>query len=302
VNAPREMCVIFNPNAARGRAKRRLEELRRVLGERAGFQPTQGPQHARELALQAAQAGFPLVVAAGGDGTVHEVANGLLRSGCPTVAFAVFPIGSANDYAFTLGLSLENGLDRNATKRVRLMDVGIVRTDTGRECYFVNSLGLGFSGMVTEEARRIPWLQGMALYGLAFVRTMLFRYAYPPVDVTIDQEVRRLPTFSLTVAIGKREGNMLVTPQAIPDDGLFDFVHVGAISRLEILRYAPRLATGQPLPADHPDLWMGHCREVRLRSEVPVTVHLDGELFCLPSDPVHALDIRMLPGLLRVQG
>jgi diacylglycerol kinase family enzyme len=294
--------VIFNPNAARGRAKHRLEELQRVLGERADFQPTQGPRHGVELALKAAQVGFPVVAAAGGDGTVHEVANGLLRSGCPAVTFAVFPIGSANDYAFTLGLDLKNGLDPNAAKRVRPMDVGLVRTETGRESYFVNSLGLGFSGVVTEEARRIPWLQGMVLYGLAFGRALLFRYACPPMEIVIDQEARRLPTFSLTVAIGKREGNLMVTSQAIPDDGLFDFLHVGAISRLEIIRYAPRLATGQPLPADHPDLWMGRCREVRLKSDVPLTVHLDGELFCLPTDAVRALDIRILPGLLRVQG
>src|SRR5262249_51942373 len=215
----------------------------RVLGQRAEFQPTRGPRHAVDLALRAAQAGFPVVAAAGGDGTVHEVANGLLRSGCPDVIFAVFPIGSANDYAFTLGIDLNNGLDPNAPKRVRPMDVGLVRTETGRESYFVNSIGLGFSGLVTEEARRIPWLQGRVLYGLASLRAMLFRYACPPMEIVIDQEVRRLPTFSLTVAIGKREGNLMVTPQAIPDDGLFEFLHVGAISRWEIVRYAPRLAT-----------------------------------------------------------
>jgi diacylglycerol kinase family enzyme len=296
------MCVIFNPNAARGRAKKRMAELQRLLGDRADFQPTQNPRHAVELALKAAQAGFPVVAAAGGDGTVHEVANGLLRSGRPDVTFAVFPIGSANDYAFTLGLSLESGLDRNTAPRVRPMDVGIVRAETGRECYFINSLGLGFSGMVTEEARRIRWLQGMALYGLAFVRVFLFRYAYPSMEIAIDQEIRRLPTFSLTVAIGKREGNLMVTPEAIPDDGLFDFLHVGAISRRDIVRYSPRLATGQPLPADHPALWMGRCREVRVQADGPLTVHVDGELFCLPPDGIRRLNIRMLPGLLRVQG
>jgi diacylglycerol kinase family enzyme len=296
------MCVIFNPKAARGRAKSRLEELQRLLGDRADFQPTLRPRHAVELALKAAQAGFPVVAAAGGDGTVHEVANGLLRSGCPQVTFAVFPIGSANDYAFTLGLSLQSGLDRSAAKRVRQVDVGIVRTETGRKRYFVNSLGLGFSGAVTEEARRIPRLQGIALYGLAFLRTLLFRYACPPMEIAIDQEVRRLPTFSLTVAIGKREGNLLVTPQAILDDGWFDFLHVAALSRLEVLRYAPRLATGQSLPADHPALWMGLCHEVRAQANEPLTVHLDGELFVLPPDQVQTVEIRILPGLLRVQG
>jgi diacylglycerol kinase family enzyme len=233
---------------------------------------------------------------------VHEVANGLLRSGCSEVTFAVFPIGSANDYAFTLGLDLARGLDSAAASRVRRLDVGLVRTDSGRECYFVNSLGLGFSGAVTVEARRIRRLQGILLYGVAFLRALLFRYACPPMEITIDHDVRRLPTFSLTVAIGKREGNLMVTPEAIPDDGLFDFLHVGAISRLEIVRYAPRLATGKPLPADHPAFWMGRCREVRVQAAEPLTVHLDGELFCLPPDRVHSLDIRILPGLLRVQG
>jgi diacylglycerol kinase family enzyme len=296
------MCVIFNPNAARGRAGRRFDELQRILGNRADFQATNGPHHAHELALEAARAGFPVVAAAGGDGTVHEVANGLLRSGCPDVTFAVFPIGSANDYAFTLGLDLANVLGRDAANRVRRLDVGLVRTETGRESYFVNSLGLGFSGAVTVESRRIHHLQGILLYGVAFLRALLFRYTCSPMEITIDHDIRKLPTFSLTVAIGKREGNLMVTPEAIPDDGLFDFLHAGAISRLEILRYAPRLATGKPLPADHPALWMGRCREVRLQSDVPLTVHLDGELFCLPPDRVHSLDIRILPGRLRVKG
>jgi diacylglycerol kinase family enzyme len=296
------MCVIFNPNAARGRAKARLTELQHILGDRADFQPTQGPRHAVELAQSAAQAGFSVVAAAGGDGTVHEVANGLLRSGCPAVTFAVFPIGSANDYAYTLGLDLHTSLVNGPARRIRQIDVGIVRTATGRECYFVNSLGLGFSGAVTVEARRIRRLRGLALYGLAFLRALFLRYACPVMAVTIDAETRRLPTFSLTVAIGKREGNLLVTPEAIPDDGLFDFVHAGALSRLEILRYAPRLATGKPLPADHPALWMGRCRTVQVQADAPLTVHLDGELFCLPEDDVRGLDIHILPGLLRVQG
>src|SRR5262245_45803399 len=99
-----EVCVIFNPAAGRGRAGKRLERLRRVLGRRAEFWRTQRAGHARELATQAAVEGFPIVAAAGGDGTVHEVANGLLRSGKLETILAVVPIGSANDYAYALEL------------------------------------------------------------------------------------------------------------------------------------------------------------------------------------------------------
>src|SRR5262249_58278788 len=75
--ATADVCVIYNPAAGRGLMARRLEGLKRALAGRAEFRPTQVPGHADELAAEAARAGFPLVGAAGGDGTIHEVANGL---------------------------------------------------------------------------------------------------------------------------------------------------------------------------------------------------------------------------------
>src|SRR5262249_12778634 len=96
------LCVIYNPVAARGRAPRRVEQLTQMLFSRAEFWPTTGPRHAEELALEAVRAGHTEVAAAGGDGTVHEVANGILRSGSKEVVFCIIPIGSANDYAFCL--------------------------------------------------------------------------------------------------------------------------------------------------------------------------------------------------------
>jgi diacylglycerol kinase family enzyme len=294
------MCVIFNPAAARGRAKQRLERIQQALGGRAVFQPTEGPGRAEELALSAAKCGFRIVAAAGGDGTVHEVANGVLRAGRPDVVFAVLPIGSANDYAFMLGLDLESQLRDDPPHGVRALDVGLVRTDDGRERYFVNSLGLGFSGEVTVQSRRIRWLQGLPLYTVGFLWSLMFHYSCPVMEIHLDQEHRKVSTLSLTVAIGKREGNLVVTRDAVPDDGLFDYLHAGALSRLEILYYLPRLATGGALP-EHRAIWTGRCREVRVSSAAPLTVHLDGELFCLPPDNTRGLEIKLLPGLLRVQ-
>jgi diacylglycerol kinase family enzyme len=85
------------------------------------------------------------------------------------------------------------------------------------------------------------------------------------------------------------------------DDGWFDYLQAGALSRWEVLRYMPRLASGGQLPTDHPQIWLGRCREARLHSEAPLAVHLDGEFFCLPKQRVHQLDIRILPGLLKVR-
>ena len=116
------VCVIFNPRAGKGQAGASLEKLRGHLGPAAEFRPTAAPGHAEELARKAALDGFATVAAAGGDGTVHEVANGLLTAGNPDVIFAVWPMGSANDYAYALSLS---GDPRQATE-IRSVDVGRV--------------------------------------------------------------------------------------------------------------------------------------------------------------------------------
>lgn len=288
-----KICVIFNPTAARRRAQHRLQELQATLAGRAQFWPTEHTGHGEELARRAAESGFGIVAAAGGDGTVHEVANGILRAARPDVAFAVFPLGSANDYA--------DSLQRAGSASTRQVDVGLVRDEKGRERWFVNTLGLGFSGAVALESRRIRWLQGLFLYGLAFVRALACRYACPMMEVTFDDTKRSVPTLSLTVAIGRREGSFVVAADALLDDGLFDYLQAGALSRWEVLRFMPKLASGGKLPSDHPAIWQGRCREVHLRSEAPLTVHLDGEFFSLPEDDVRALDIRILPGALRVR-
>jgi diacylglycerol kinase family enzyme len=295
-----DYCVIFNPAAGRGRARGRLDQWRHVLGDHAQFRPTEQAGHAEELAREAVADGFGVVVAAGGDGTFHEVANGILRAGSPQTRFGVLPIGSANDYAYSLRLERAHRLQQGDNVHDLPADVGLVRGADGRQRYFINGLGLGFNGAVTLEARRIRRLQGLALYGLAFVRALLFRYACPVMEVRLDGLGRTTPTFALTVALGHREGNFVVAPDARLTDGLFNYIHVGPMSRLRVLRYMPRLARGRPLPADDPQMWQGHCREVQVRSATPLVAHADGEFFCRPEEGLRGLEMRMMPGALRV--
>jgi diacylglycerol kinase family enzyme len=84
------------------------------------------------------------------------------------------------------------------------------------------------------------------------------------------------------------------------DDGLFDYLHAGPLSRLEVLRFLPQVALWGP-PSYHPKVRQGRCRELRLQSATPLTVHIDGEFFARPEDDIRFLDIRLLPGALRVQ-
>jgi diacylglycerol kinase family enzyme len=296
--AQSDLCVIFNPRAGRQRAGRRLEALRRRWGGAADFWPTRGPGDAEALADRAARAGFRVVAAAGGDGTVHEVANGLLRAGRPEVCFAVVPVGSANDYAHSLGI--DDG--RPPPPGVREVDVGLVSDPTtGRQRYFVCCLGLGLNGAVTLESRSIRRLQGLALYGLAAVRALWYHYACPVMDLRIDDgPVWSVPTLMLSVMLGRREGGFVLAPDAQLDDGLFDYVHAGCLTRWEVLRILPKLAAGGP-PKDHPKVRLGRCRMIRLHAHAALTVHIDGEFFARPEDNVRDLEIRLLPRGLRVQ-
>jgi diacylglycerol kinase (ATP) len=290
-----DICVIFNPAAGRGQAARRLARLGKRWGERALFQPTRHPGHALDLAQQAAQDGFRIVVAAGGDGTVHEVANGLLRARRPEVQFAIIAIGSANDYHASL--ALEAQADPRA---VRAVDVGVVRAPCGREKYFVCCLGLGLNGAVTVESRKIKRLQGVALYGLATLRALWYAYRCPRLELAIDdQPVSHAPTLMFSVLAGRREGGFVMAPRASLCDGWLDFIHTGDLSRWQVLKLLPRLALSGP-PSEYPKVTQGRCRKVKLTSEAPLVVHIDGEFFCLPEENIRSLEIDVVPAALTI--
>ncbi len=286
-----DLCVIYNPTAGKRRAERRLEPVRQAWGDRAAFRPTGHPGHAAELATQAALEGFAIVAAAGGDGTVHDVAAGLLRSGRDDVRFAVIPIGSANDFAFSL-TKMPGDTGR--------IDVGRARRDDGLEKFFICNLGMGFNGSVTVESRRIGWLQGTALYGLAALRAMKNSFDRPMCEFRLDdQPLWRTPTLMLAVLLGQREGGFVMAPDAKLDDGLFDFVHAGNLSRWEVLTLLPRLALFGP-PRDRVGIRQGQCRSLRIASDAPVNVHVDGEFLCTTEDGMRSFEIDLLPAALAV--
>jgi diacylglycerol kinase (ATP) len=289
-------CVIINPRAGRRRAGRQLVQQYRHWQEHADCWLTCRPGQAEELAQRAVAQGYRQVAAVGGDGTVHEVANGLLHSGQRDLLLAVVPLGSANDYVYSLRRALPAG-----APWPRRVDVGRVRNERGQQRYFLCCLGLGLNGWVTWESRRISYLKGIPLYGLATLRALWRHYATPRMQVILDDNPSPpQPTLLLSVLLGQREGGFVLAPQARLDDGLFDYLHAGPLSRWEILRFLPRLAYWGP-PAEHPQVRQGRCRRLQVHSEQPLLVHSDGEFFCTPADPVYTLTIEVLPAALQVQ-
>src|SRR5207302_4173999 len=114
-----------------------------------------------------------------------------------------------------------------------------------RSRYFVNGLGLGFNGAVALESRRIKRLQGLALYGLAFLRALWWHFQKPSMTVQFDDAApRTVPTLALTIALAQREGSFVVAPKARLDDGLFDYVDAGPLRRRDLLKFVPGMITG----------------------------------------------------------
>lgn len=292
-------CVIYNPTAGRRRARRRLERLRTAWADRAEFRPTAEPEHAVALAREAVDEGFDTVIAAGGDGTAHEVANGVLQAGRPDVLCGFAPLGSANDYVHSL--EREFGPADSQPDAGLLVDVGVVRAEGRPQRFFINSFGLGFAGEVTIASRSIGWLQGVPLYGLAALRALMSRFATPTLALRWDDgPVEREPTLLLSLLVGRREGSFVLAPDAQLADGRFDRVHALGLTRWDVLRLLPRLALHGP-PAAHPKIRTGRCAKLEVESPVPLAMHADGEIVARPEDGVRRVEAEMLPRRLRVR-
>lgn len=295
---PVSIAIIFNPQSGRGHARRRLNDWLARWGGEADVLEAQAPGHATELAAEAAQRGCRIVAAAGGDGTVHEVANGLLATNHGPTTLAVIPIGSANDYGHTLltqfGAKTLEGDDDSA------VDVGVIRGANGNQQFFVESVGVGLSGRITVESRKVG-RQGLTRYAVAALRALRRDISAPELRLVWDDDlVETMPTLIVSLLLGRREGNFPLAPCALLDDGLFDFVHAGPLTRWQVLRLLPRLAVWGP-PNKHPSIRLGQCRSLQITAGSPLVIHTDGEMFCTSDDNVSEVEVRLLPQVLRAK-
>ena len=176
--------VILNPTSGGGMGRKLRSEIERELTARGlhfTLAETERPWHAVELARAAAGAGADVVVAAGGDGTIHEVANGLLQARAERrVALGVIPVGTGNDFAKLLetGTDRAGAYDLLASGRVRDLDVGHV-TWTGGAEYFINGMGTGVDVEVIRQVKRLPRMNGTLAYLIGLLRAVVGFKAVP---------------------------------------------------------------------------------------------------------------------------
>ena len=297
--------LIVNPNADLGRAWRTVSDLRYLVDEYGGadWAGTVYPTHAVELARQAAEAGYELVIAAGGDGTVHEVLNGLMQVPAERrPRLGVIPLGSGNDFAHAIGLNPKPAL---ALRQVfqgtpHRIDLGVFKIGADRQEYFDNALGFGFDTTVTIRSRKLTWLRGFLIYLVAVLQTIILNHEAPAMRVTTDAESWDEESILFVLGNGSREGGgFLVTPAARPDDGLLHYASIRHVSRLKMLRLLPEVMNGT-----HgrfvKDVRMGTLRRMELHADRPLYIHADGEIIAGFGSTVRDLQVELIPGAVEV--
>lgn len=254
---------------------------------------TECPGHGVDLAAKAAGNGAHHVIAVGGDGTVHEVANGLLASGA-TATLGVVPIGTGNDFAKLVGTyrhDPERAVARLVGARPRRFDAGHVGDE-----YFVNTMGLGLGAEVVRAREANPSRTGFWSYVAPVPRTFL-RFRPPLCEVRAGGREERGYMMMVEVCNGTTAGGIYrFAPAADPSDGYLDVCLVGRLSLPRFLMAVPRVMRGGHTKMK--EVTMMRTREVTLATpEVPLVVHLDGELRSLPE---RHCTVRIEPGKLNV--
>lgn len=290
----RALLVIANGRGPARALDRAIGELRR-LGLAPRVVRTTGPGHATRAASEAVRAGTRLVVAAGGDGTVHEVANGLLADGgAGDTVLGVLPMGSGSDFVrtFRIPRTPVRAARRLASGEVRRIDVGLIRFDSGESRYFVNIAEAGLGGSVVARAAALPGFLGPARYLAAFC-LVLPRFETGRARVAAGDAGTDRPTLNVVIANCQYYGGgMRISPRSSPDDGALDVLVMTGPKRVACTTM-PRVFLGRYLPHPHVTEMAG--TTVRVAGDVRYLVEADGEL--LGTTPA---TFEIIPGALKI--
>jgi YegS/Rv2252/BmrU family lipid kinase len=285
--------VLTNRRSGTPSRRKRLDVLLGRLRAEGMSVDVEAPDSAdalRERASRARRSEHGVLIASGGDGTLHQVVNGLVRS--PKDArpkLAVCPLGRGNDFAAEIGVGDESDtFDAVVSGRARLLDLG--RAEGG---VFLSIAGTGFDARAARRAQETPLLSGSALYTYAVLRTLL---DFRPLQARVRHDggtYEGLITFAATGNARRYGGGMRIAPEADLEDGLLDLCLVRDISRLTLLRMFPTVFSGRHLA--HPSVVYRKTRFVEIETREPAEVFADGEL--LQETP---LRIDVLPKELEV--
>lgn len=282
-----DVLLIINPHASKGKGEHKAKKIGDYFKKHnipCLIAYTLGEGHAEKLASAGIANGFRCIVAAGGDGTVNEVLNGIMRSGRNDITMGIIPIGRGNDFAWAAKIpsDIYKAADMIISRKSRPCDVGICRGDGQKDGkYFLNGTGFGFEPMVNFRAMKYKHLNGFPSYIVAF----LYCLKNPPkgYSVTINADGReyKLKTQQISVANGIRMGGgFKMAPLAKLDDGVFDIMFPNREYKgLALIKLAIGFLKGKQVN-DHCNFSYFNAEKVSIEVESKdVPVHSDGEVF-----------------------
>lgn len=289
--------VILNPHGGRWTGQAKIDIVEQALQAAKvdyDLKPTSRPEEGVELAQRAAQEGWPIVAAAGGDGTINQVLNGLLQVGeiAEPPLLGLIPVGTANDLADGLGLprDLKAACARLVAGRSRLIDLGQVN-----DRYFVNNSAVGLEAVVTATHDQMRWFQGKHRYLLAALKVILSMESWH-MKIAWDNGEYDGPALLVSVGNNSRTGgSFYMTPNALMDDGLIDFIYGAGLNRLQLLHLLPKTFSGNHI--HHPAIAYLQTTTLSIIADPPTPIQADGEI--IDSQATH-IKYRILPQKLRV--
>lgn len=286
-----KVLVLTNAEAASGRAGRILPRLLDFLRSRlpqVEYAQTESAASLRQRASQAAQVGYDLVIAAGGDGTAHAALNGVVGS---ETALGIIPLGSGNDLARALGLPLDPFAAVQALLAGRSSRMDVVRVDGD---VYACVAGVGLDALANRFANRLGSpLSGHWHYLLGLMAAMA---VWKPIEVELVADTTMFRGRANFVAVANAPsygGGLRIAPQAQLEDGLVDVCIVDAVSKRDLIDTYPLLFTGQHV--NRPFVHTFRAREVSLRAPVDAELYGDGEFLArLP------VTLRVEPSKLKI--
>ena len=295
--------IIVNPAAGAGKTGRlwpRIMSLFKGNGLHFEHDITEAPGHAIELARAAAKKGYDMVVSVGGDGTIHEIVNGLHSSGCLKDALlGIVSTGTGSDYIRTIGVPrrFEDACRCFLKPNKRAVDVGVVeykKNGTMGERLFVNFAGIGFDAEVVQRTtQQYKHLGALPSYLMGVLTTLI---AYKNKDITLKLDGQQVEKKVCTVVMNNGRyggGGMFTAPGADIADGYFDVMIIGDISKPDFLVSIPRIYKGTHIT--HPKVTMKRAKEIEIIADKKMPLQADGEL--LGEVPAH---IRIMPTALNI--
>ena len=277
-----DFILIANPISGKGKAKTIAEQAYAALkatNRNGQIKLTTGTGDAKRFAQEAVSSGIRLVIACGGDGTLHEVVNGIATAS--DVTLGVLPCGRGNDLAAAVGIPRkpQYAIETLLNGKSKCIDLGHVRSEKGNEYYFTTITTCGYDTEVSRRAaaRTTPF-SGTASYIYAAVAT-LFKYECPFVRIEGDFGTHEGPL--LLAATGSTKsygGGFKIVPNAQFDDGLFDVCLIRPVSSFTVLRLMVTLFWGGHV--SHPAVEIHQTCSLKIETDPPVMLYADGEPMC----------------------